>query len=93
MAESAVENGWTVTMERHDEGRFVVVRAAGSLSEDGRRAGELVAVWSDGTYDAARSCAYVRGSRLDKAATLKEMLATVTQAASPGAAVIRTSGL
>lgn len=84
MVETATANGWAVAMERHASGD-VIVRAAGVLArESGPVAGEVIAVWADGMYDACRSGAYVGGRRLDGPAELSRVLVTIGQAAEAG---------
>ncbi|MDJ0345515.1 DUF3560 domain-containing protein [Streptomyces sp. H10-C2] len=84
VAETAAANGWAVAMERHASGE-VTVRVAGVLARTvGPVAGEVVAVWTDGMYDARRSGGYVGGRRMEGAAELSRVLATVGQDAEAG---------
>ncbi|WP_327713674.1 PT domain-containing protein (plasmid) [Streptomyces sp. NBC_00464] len=85
LVETASANGWTIAMERHGSG-VVVVRAAGVLARTaGSVAGEIVAVWTAGMYDAHQSGAFVAGTRLDGAAELSRVLTTIGQSAEAGA--------
>ncbi|MFG3533035.1 hypothetical protein ACGF8B_41025 [Streptomyces sp. NPDC047917] len=91
VAETAVANGWTVAMERHGS-NTVIVRAAGALERaGGPMAGEIVAVWTDGMYDASRSDACVGGRWLSSSAELSRVLTTIGQAAE--AVEIVTAGM
>ncbi|MFK0113901.1 hypothetical protein [Streptomyces sp. NPDC091217] len=81
-AETATANGWTVAMQR--QGATVTVRAGGRAT--GKVPGEVRAVWSAGLYDVTASGAWVDGVRLDTAATLHAVNATVAQQCkAPGA--------
>ncbi|WP_432016512.1 hypothetical protein [Streptomyces hydrogenans] len=82
VADAAVANGWTVSMERDTRGD-VTVRVAGTIvRESGRTEGEIVAIWTSGMYDAARSHAQVGARRLD--AYLDRVLTTIGHPAEPG---------
>ncbi|MDV5143268.1 hypothetical protein R1T08_02815 [Streptomyces sp. SBC-4] len=82
VAQTAVANGWTVTMERDTRGD-VTVRVAGAvIRESGHTEGEIVAIWASGMYDAARSHARAGDRRLD--AELERVLTTIGQPAEPG---------
>ncbi|WNI34474.1 hypothetical protein [Streptomyces sp. ITFR-6] len=84
LSETASANGWTVAMERHGSG-IVIVRAAGVLARAaGPVAGEVVAVWTAGMYDAHRSGALVAGLWRDGAAELSQVLTTIGQSAEAG---------
>ncbi|MFC9342871.1 hypothetical protein ACFT0G_06100 [Streptomyces sp. NPDC057020] len=87
-AETAVGNGWTVAMERHDGGRTVIVRASGTVARGERTAaGEAVGVWTDGLFVQARSGALV-GARWIQGGTLSQVLSTVgTACVEPGVIV------
>ncbi|MFC9486661.1 hypothetical protein ACFTZM_11355 [Streptomyces hydrogenans] len=82
VADAAVANGWTVSMERDTRGD-VTVRVAGIIvRESGRTEGEIVAIWTSGMYDAARSYRQAGARRLD--AQLKRVLTTIGHPAEPG---------
>lgn len=92
LADMAMGNGWAVTMERHDDGRIVVVRVAGTLPGGTlERSGEIVAVWIGGEYMPARSQYWVRGERQERLVVLRLVFGTVSQVAD--APDIRTSGV
>ncbi|MGW1847748.1 hypothetical protein ACWCQ3_35390, partial [Streptomyces sp. NPDC001966] len=91
VAETAAANGWAVAMERQGSST-VIVRAAGVLARAGGPvAGEIVAVWTDGMYDACRSDACVGGRWLGGSAELSRVLTTIGQAAE--AVEILTAGM
>ncbi|MFF2779450.1 hypothetical protein ACFVU3_31705 [Streptomyces sp. NPDC058052] len=82
VADTAVANGWTVSMERDTRGN-VTVRVAGTIvRESGYIEGKIVAIWTSGMYDAARSHAQVGARRLD--AQLERVLTTINHPAEPG---------
>ncbi|MFD7623373.1 hypothetical protein [Streptomyces sp. NPDC059802] len=91
VAETAAANGWAVAMERQGSST-VIVRAAGVLARAGGPvAGEIVAVWTDGMYDACRSDACVGGRWLGSSAELSRVLTTIGQVAE--AVEIATAGM
>ncbi|GAA1293058.1 hypothetical protein GCM10009647_003480 [Streptomyces sanglieri] len=91
VAETAAANGWTVALERRGS-NTIIVRAAGVLERAGGPvAGEIVAVWTDGMYDACRSDACVGGRWLGSSAELSRVLTTIGQAAE--AVEIVTAGM
>ncbi|MFH9735835.1 DUF3560 domain-containing protein [Streptomyces sp. NPDC017260] len=64
LAETACGNGWTVAMQRENDGRTVIVRAAGTAERRGEPvAYELSAVWVDGAWCEGRSGVWVNGGR------------------------------
>ncbi|MFF3726840.1 hypothetical protein ACFYYM_31240 [Streptomyces erythrochromogenes] len=102
LADTALETGFTVAMERRPDGR-VVVRFSGSYVDgEGReRHGELAAVWdAAGHYDAAASVALVPGGQkrpehpgLHAVVSTAEMkqAVTATELTAPGIATPSTA--
>ncbi|MFJ8133366.1 hypothetical protein [Streptomyces hydrogenans] len=82
VADAAVANGWTVSMERDTRGDVTVRMAGIIVRESDRPEGEIVAIWASGMYDAARSHAQVGARRLD--AQLNRVLTTIGHPAEPG---------
>lgn len=83
LAETALGNGWTVAMQREDDGRTVAVRAAGTAERRGEPvAYELFAVWVDGAWSEGRSGVRVNGERYRGGAPLWRPKASGRQAPS-----------